>query len=64
MIIIIIIIIISIIIIHILTILSNNCQTIFSFFRIVKNTTLLKLFLDLPNGPRQVGWILKVNDVY
>jgi hypothetical protein len=58
--IIIIIIIINIIIIHILTILSNNCQTIFSLFRIVKNTTLLKkyysitlpnLFLDLPNGP-------------
>jgi hypothetical protein len=42
--IIIIIIIISIIIIHILTILSNNCQTIFSLFRIVKNTILLSLF--------------------
>jgi hypothetical protein len=25
---------------HILTILSNNCQTIFSLFRTVKNTTL------------------------
>jgi hypothetical protein len=61
-----IIIIISIIIIHILIILINNCQTIFSLFRIVKNITLLKrhysitlpkiitlpkLFLDLPNGP-------------
>jgi hypothetical protein len=42
--IIIIIIIISIIIIHILTILSNNCQTIFPLFRIVKNITLLPLF--------------------
>jgi hypothetical protein len=42
--IIIIIIIISIIIIHILTILSNNCQTIFSLFRIVKNTAILPLF--------------------
>jgi sensor histidine kinase YesM len=41
--IIIIIIVINIIIIHILTILSNNCQTIFSLFRIVKNTTLLPL---------------------
>jgi hypothetical protein len=39
--IIIIIIIVIIIIIHILTILINNCQTIFSFFRIVKNITLL-----------------------
>jgi hypothetical protein len=40
----IIIIIISIIIIHILTILINNCQMIFLFFRIVKNITLLPLF--------------------
>jgi hypothetical protein len=40
--IIIIIIIISIIIIHILTIMSNNCQTIFSLFRIDKNITLSK----------------------
>jgi hypothetical protein len=40
----IIIIIISIIIMHILTILINNCQTIFSFFRIVKNITILPLF--------------------
>jgi hypothetical protein len=39
-----IIIIISIIIIHILTILINNCQMIFSLFRIIKNTTLLPLF--------------------
>jgi hypothetical protein len=42
--IIIIIIIISFIIIYILTILSNNCQTIFLLFRIDKNTTLLPLF--------------------
>jgi hypothetical protein len=41
---IIIIIIISIIIIHILTILINNCQMIFSLFRIVKNIILLSLF--------------------
>jgi hypothetical protein len=56
----IIIIIVSIIIIHILTILINNCEMIFSLFRIVKNTTLPKkyyfitlpkLFLDLPNEP-------------
>jgi hypothetical protein len=40
----IIILIVSIIIIHILTIPINNCQTIFSLFRIVKNTTLLSLF--------------------
>jgi hypothetical protein len=40
----IIIIIVSIIIIHILTILINNCQMIFSLFRIVKNITLLPLF--------------------
>jgi hypothetical protein len=39
-----IIIIVSIIIIHILTIMINNCQTIFSLFRIVKNTTFLPLF--------------------
>jgi hypothetical protein len=30
--------------IHILTIMINNCQMIFSLFRIVKNTTLLPLF--------------------
>jgi hypothetical protein len=36
--------IIIIIIIHILIILSNNCQTIFLLFRIVKNTTILPLF--------------------
>jgi hypothetical protein len=41
--IIIIIIIVSIRIIHILTILINNCQMIFSLFQIVKNTTLLPL---------------------
>jgi uncharacterized protein YqhQ len=54
----------SIIIIHILIILINNCQTIFLFFRIVKNITLLpffqkihysvtflKLFLNLSNEP-------------
>jgi hypothetical protein len=44
---IIIIIIVSIIIIHILTILINNISNdifIFSFFRIVKNITLLPLF--------------------
>jgi hypothetical protein len=35
--------IVSIIIIHTLTILINNCQTIFSLFRIIKNTTLLSL---------------------
>jgi hypothetical protein len=52
--------IVSIIIIYILTILINNCQTIFLLFQIVKNTTLPKkhysitlpkLFLDLPNEP-------------
>jgi hypothetical protein len=42
--IIIIIIIVSIIIIYILTILINSCQTIFLFFRIVKNITLLKIY--------------------
>jgi hypothetical protein len=41
--------IIIIIIIYILIILINNCQTTFSLFRIVKNTTLPKLFLDLSN---------------
>jgi hypothetical protein len=49
--IIIIIIIVSIIIIHIFTILINNRQMIFSLFRIVKNTTLPNLFLNLPNEP-------------
>jgi hypothetical protein len=52
--------IVSIIIIYILTIQINNCQIIFSLFRIVKNTTLskihyfinlTKLFLNLPNKP-------------
>jgi hypothetical protein len=42
--IIIIIIIVSIIIIHILTILINNCQTIFSLFRVVNNIIFLSIF--------------------